>query len=106
MKHDNSPSLPRVEEADLLEILPEDITDPGHEERWSQFSANHPVLAREILARAARMTSPCLNPAQNAEVAKKAIDMTTFAIAALEAACQRQSTSVGGDADEDRQPLA
>ena len=100
--------LPRVEESDLLKLAYEDITDPGHQERWVTFTRTNKRLAREVLKRvyiAARA-----QPEHALEMQKIITDEITYVYEALTMAALRlseegqPSTVVDGADDEDQPP--
>lgn len=96
------PILPQVEEADLAQILYEDITDPLHIKRWAHFVETYPALASIVLERSyiAARDLPT-----SVEATKKIIDTVTFVISALEAAVRRnKSASPSADGDDATQP--
>lgn len=86
-EHMDESFLPHVDEADLAQILFEDITDPTHRERWRHHSRTNPVLTREILNRAYIVNASELN--NPLAVTKRIIDSVTFALSAIEAAAKR-----------------
>jgi len=101
--HEHEPMLPRVEEADLLLLVFDEITDPVHSQRWKELAASNPVLANELLkvtlARAREISDS--NPL---EVQKFAVDTVTFALKALETALKRLRDANDGVVVEDQQP--
>lgn len=74
-------ALPHVEEGDFLARMMEEVTDPGHLERWQHFSSTNPELMHELLVRAQRHESP--------DVTKVIVDEVTWALGALEQALER-----------------
>ncbi len=82
-------SLPHVDDIDFARILPEDITDPTHIERWRRLSDSNPELARAILHRAIEIT---YSADSRHDHLKGAIDLSTFVIEAIASALERQHT--------------
>jgi hypothetical protein len=91
---EHEPLLPRVEEADLLSLVFEDVTDPTHERRWKEFAATNPHLAAEILKQTF-IRSRDLGDASQLEIQKFAIDTVTFVVRAMEQATRRLIASDG-----------
>lgn len=102
-------SLPRVEEADLLQLVTEEVIDPSHKGWWDDFAEHNPELAREVIRRAfteareTTHTSPL-------EIQRRIVNSAAFVVRALENAAKRSRQerlraliSDGGDG-EDLQP--
>lgn len=91
------PILPQVEEADLAQILYEDITDALHIKRWAHFKETYPALALIVLERSA---DAARDPATPAEVSQRIINTVTFVVSALETAVRRTRSSHASDDDD------
>lgn len=80
--------LPRVEEADLLALVFEDVVDPGHHLRWQRFASANPRLAGEVLKRAFAGARDTFGLGL-LERQKVIMDIATFVVQALEQATIR-----------------
>lgn len=100
-KLDNQSSLPKVEQADLLALMSEEILDANHMERWDHFSQTNPALAQEILMRAhVESTQSAHFDENSAQLQKRIIDTVTFTVRALEAATTRHQAESKETTDE------
>lgn len=93
--------LPKVEEADLLDLVLEDVLDPKHIERWRHFTSTQSLLAREILKKTFTETRQARADTTSALAQQKLIlDTLTFAFSALERAGERASLLAVDDEDQ------
>lgn len=88
--YNHEPMLPKVEESDLLGLVVEEVIDPRHVGWWKELAAENPLLAQQIIKRAYFDTQ--VGGMSSLEIQKIVIDSVTFAVRALKAAAERQSS--------------
>ncbi len=92
------PTLPRVTESDILKLVLDDIMESETRAMWKRFADTNPVLANEVLRRAAIdarsmiMQGEAYWPTLQALI----VDSVTFAVNSMIVALERQREEEAG----------